>query len=295
MVDDSFDLVITHGPWTAFYMSIMMTLLNKRCGLIAFSFNHGNKIFFNGIFLLLAKAIMVRKVDLYVAYSEQERVLYSNMYSIPINKILFSHYSAQKPLTRSLPRYLRKSEKYICTMGRNNRDNNLFIEAAKDIPIKAIIVCKKGQVDQTKINAKNILVRSDISLEESFEILANAMINVVPIKDSSTGAGHMTIVHAMLCGIPQVITRVDTIAEYFIHMKHGLLVEKGNVRDLKKAITYLIENDELRTKFSAQAKAYAEEWFSEKAAYGKLKAIIDHAVEPEITFSENAQTGKASH
>lgn len=273
------DLVITIGPWMALYVSIAMTILKKKNKILACTFNHGNGKYFTGVYLFLARKIMLKKINLYVTYSQEERKIYSKKYKIPLDRIAFTHWAVSMPdKIESYHPLLKEGEPYICTIGRNNRDLDTFIESVNDLEIKIIIVCRKAQLDLKKIRNRHITVFENISLKECNQILSNALINIVPIKDASVGAGHMTIVKAMQYGVPQIITDISTIRDYFIHNQHGLLVKSGNSNDMRKSILKLISNKELRKYYSANSIEFSKKWLSEEAAYKSLKATIDSIV-----------------
>jgi len=102
------------------------------------------------------------------------------------------------------------------------------------------------------------------------QILAGATLSVVPLKDASTGAGHMTIVSAMQLGIPQVITRFPTVNDYFKHKVHGLFVTPNSRTSLREAIRYLWSHPDERSRMSEAATTFAAEWLTEEASQRHL-------------------------
>jgi len=94
----------------------------------------------------------------------------------------------------------------------------------------------------------------------------NAIVNVVPIIDASTGAGHMTIVSSMQLGKPQIVSLFDTVTDYFVDKEHGYYVKAGDVGEMKNALELMFDNSELRNRMAENAKKFAEEWLMEKTS-----------------------------
>jgi len=127
------------------------------------------------------------------------------------------------------------------------------------------LVCRQGQLDESLL-PDNIILKTDIPMNEALHVMNNAYVNVVPILDASTGAGHMTIVSSMHMGQLQIISSLETLSDYFIDREHGLFVEAGNVGDLKNAIELLFNDEELRNNMSIKVVNFSAKWLSEDYA-----------------------------
>ena len=268
-----FDLVVSHHPYMTLYLSIGLSIMGISKPHFSFTFNHGNGRFFRGMMLFLAKSYF-RKINGFVVYSEQEKSIYSKYYDIPISKMSFVHWAVNAPeIKMNLPEYINQHRPYVCCIGRNNRDLAVFNNAVRHLGINAIIVCNKGQVEENLLPIGTI-VKYDIEFDEAMQILANSCVSVVPLRDASTGAGHMTIVSAMQLGVPQIITRLSTVEDYFIDNVHGLFVEQGNVESLINALSKLLKSPCVLKKASENSKEFAEKWLMEVASRKFLKKYI---------------------
>lgn len=272
------DVVITHHPYMTFYLALAMRLARVERPHHAFSFNHGNGRFFRGVLRRLAVSAF-RDVRGFVVYSQQEKRIYGDYYGIPADRFSFAHWAVKPPdVSGPPPACLDGLGPFVCSMGRNNRDFELFIEAVGELGIPAVIVSRTGRLDPRSLPA-NVVLRCDIPEAEAFRILARAAVSVVPLKDASTGAGHITVVTAMQLGIPQVITRLPTVDDYFQDGVHGLFVDQGSKASLQGAIGRLWRDGEERRRMSAAAAGYAARWFDEEASRRHLRAYLAAAVE----------------
>ena len=91
--------------------------------------------------------------------------------------------------------------------------------------------------------------------------------NYLPLFDlfvlpSLTEGLPVTLLEAMSCGTPIVSTRVGGIAEALENGEAGLLVEAGDIDELKEAIWTLYRNPELGKKLALKAKVIVEQRYS---------------------------------
>jgi len=272
-----YDIVITHAPYMtlAVAFALFITGQGKKIRHFAFSFNHGNGRFFKGLYLLVAKKVL-KNTSGFVVYSKAERMIFNEKYGIPLNKLSFCHWAVNRPeLDEFAKDYIVNSKPYISCMGRNNRDFETFIDVMRVNPqLNAILVCPKGRLSNINL-PDNILIKNDISMKESMSVLAHSLVSVVPIKDVSTGAGHITIVSAMQFGIPQLVTRINTVDDYFIDNHHGFYVELGDVESMSSKLNEIINNDELREIMSKEATDFSGKWFMEQSSVNFLKKYLE--------------------
>lgn len=271
---DKNDIVISHHPYMALYLALGLALLGKKTRHHAFSFNHGNGRFFRGVMRKLA-IVLFKRIDGFVVFSEKEKEIYGKYYKIPYEKFSFTHWAVNPPeVDGELPQYILQAKPYVCCMGRNNRDFGLFQKVVSDLDIPAIVVSKLGQVDCSCLPS-NVVLKEDIPMKEAMQVLANSQFCVTPIKDASTGAGHITIVSAMQLGVPHILTRLPTVSDYFIDGEHGVFVDAGSIESLKMAVLALWGNVDMRSKFSSSSQAFADRWFSEEASRSSLEAYLN--------------------
>ena len=91
----------------------------------------------------------------------------------------------------------------------------------------------------------------------------------------------LTIVEAMLAGTPVIATDVGSVAEAVRHDDTGLLVESGDIDAMAAAIRRLIDDVELRARFTERGREHASTNFTDTAmadGYERLwRAVLDGA------------------
>ena len=99
----------------------------------------------------------------------------------------------------------------------------------------------------------NIYKLGPIYDDQRFDLLSAADVYCLP------GAVGLSIVDAFHCGIPFVTEEGDESAEigYLKHGENGFAVPRGNVRELAKSLSILLDNEELRASFSVAARRKA--------------------------------------
>lgn len=268
------DVVVSHHPYMTLWTAAALHVRRVRTPHFAFSFNHGNKRFFTGPMLWLAKRVLP-DVNLFNVLSTGERMLFNGLYDIPVSRIRFSHWAVHPPkIVEPLPDEYYDFQPYICAMGRNNRDFDTLLKATESIPVNIVIVCSKQDASRLPVR-DNVKIKSEISLSQSLQILDGSLFSVVPLVDNSTGAGHMTFVHAMQLGKAQVVTDVENTHDYFIDGVHGLSVPARDVEAMRKAVRHLLEDVQIRESFGASARVFADRWLSELAAARSAREVIE--------------------
>jgi glycosyltransferase involved in cell wall biosynthesis len=169
-----------------------------------------------------------------------------------------------------LPPSITELQAYFCCIGRNNRDWETLARAAEGSGLRMLLVTSRGAVAHLPLPPGTV-VREEISLDESMRVLEGAKFSVVPILDESTGAGHMTIVSAMLLGKPQIVTRVKTVDDYFFDGVHGISVPARDPEALRDALRRL-EGD--HGTFAANVSRFAGDWLCEEASARCLLNIL---------------------
>ncbi len=88
-----------------------------------------------------------------------------------------------------------------------------------------------------------------------------------------------SLLEAMACGLPIIITKVGGIPEAVIDGKNGILINTNDVHALVKAVEHLLRNERERTKMGFSGKDTIEKNFSWKRSANKLFNIYQAALE----------------
>lgn len=100
------------------------------------------------------------------------------------------------------------------------------------------------------INGANTYKLGTIYGKDKFDLLSASDVYCIP------GAVGLSIVDAFYCGLPIVTEDGDESAEmmYLKNGKNGFVVPKGDMTELARKLTLLLDNDALRQRFSDEAR-----------------------------------------
>jgi glycosyltransferase involved in cell wall biosynthesis len=148
-----------------------------------------------------------------------------------------------------------RTPKNIICMGRFQKRKRVeqLVAAMKlmDRPdIGLILVGPDTEEVLREVNAPNIYKLGPIYDDRRFDLLSAADVYCLP------GAVGLSIVDAFHCGLPFVTEEGDESAEitYLKHGENGFVVPRGDVSELAKSLLLLLDNDDLRMRFSDAAR-----------------------------------------
>ena len=159
------------------------------------------------------------------------------------------------------------------------KDHSTLIEAFKDIGAELILVGDgpslpkvRQQVEQLGITKKVKFLgfRKDIA-----EILAEVQIFTLISKFEALPC---TIIEAMRAGLPVVASDVGGVKEIVIDNETGYVVPRGNVQELRQKLTYLLNNEQVRTSMGKLARQKYESELTFKHMYDRTLATYQEVV-----------------
>lgn len=135
-------------------------------------------------------------------------------------------------------------------------------------------LCGDGAIEEVKRKIKELGIGHRIvhvgwiDGEQKKEFVKNTMLNVLPSYNEGLP---MTILETMAYGIPNISTRIASIPEVITDGENGFLITPGDVEALESRMLTLIEDKELRTKFSESSYRLVCDRFSLKNNIETLK------------------------
>ena len=174
------------------------------------------------------------------------------------NNTLFLDYPGLTPgFTKAnvLTEYGIKTKKNIICMGRMQKRKRLdhLAEALSymnrpDIGLILVGPDPEGVLDT--INGDNVYKLGPIYGDKKFDLLAASDVYCLP------GAVGLSIIDAFHCGLPTVTEAGDESAEimYLKDGVNGFIVPRGNIKVLAQKLLLLLDDNQLRERFSLAAK-----------------------------------------
>jgi glycosyltransferase involved in cell wall biosynthesis len=282
----SYDFVVTSEYFASFGVNLRLLLTRARTKHVTIGLNQSRRLLKTGVGWIdgIVNAVF-RRTDLVVVHSRREAELFARLHRIPRDRFLFSLWGFDLPeITAS--RFSQWPRRYVCLVGRNNRDVETFVAAVEGTDADGIVITSRLHAPAGKLPA-NVHVLCDLPVNETFDCIRNAAANAILLKDNARGAGHITAVAAMFAGVPQIVSDVDVIKDYLVDGFSAIAVPVGDVEAVRGAIARLLADPAYAARIGGNGKGYALRWLTNarvservvdalsKVASGEAIATVD--------------------
>ncbi len=276
-----FDLVIAQEYMCAFGLCLRGALSWKRPMMAAVGFNVSRRyLSTSSSFINKFINSFFRCLSLAVVHSHAERNIFIQKHDLRPDQLavaLFGFDIAPVPRAKIFEQGKPfDGAPYICMVGRNNRDFATLQRAIRGTGIPAIFVASKtnypGLVESDKIK-----LMFDLAFDECLEIIQNARLAVLLLKNDHRGAGHMTAVSGMMLAKPHVFSDAEVLKGYLTSGQHGISVPLGAWEETRDAIVQLYNNIGLAEEQGSAAREYARAHLSNHAFQRRIHSLL-HAL-----------------
>lgn len=236
--------------------------------ILAWSFNLGQ--LYRGIKGRLAKVALAR-VNRFVCHSRREIVQYSDWLGLPSQRFEFV------PLPRGIHPIEHEEDRanpFILAMGSAKRDYATLFQAVKRLKVRTIVVAASHAVAGLDV-PESVEIKSGLSEKECLTLSQRARLSVVPIDNTQTASGQITVIDTMTLARPIIASRCMGTEDYIDDGRTGMLVEPKSVEQLTDAIQRLWDDEPTRAKLGETARAHALEQYSNEAVGRRLGQILD--------------------
>lgn len=198
--------------------------------------------------------------DAIILYAEHLRKYVARRFQYKIfiaNNTLVLTYPGLPPDSRDkvLRAYNICTRKNIICMGRFQKRKRVdqlvaAMQLMNRLDVGLILVGPDVERVLENVQGPNIYKLGPIYDDQRFDLLSAADVYCLP------GAVGLSIVDAFHCGLPFVTEEGDESAEiaYLKHGENGFVVPRGDVTELARHLLLLLDNDELRARFSEAAR-----------------------------------------
>jgi glycosyltransferase involved in cell wall biosynthesis len=274
----AFDLIVTHLPYVAAWMSDLVGDNAGGAKRLAFAFN------FTDIPAGPQQTRMRRsfeRIDRFAVFSTLERSLYARHFGIPQDRIDLVLWGANPPLEEPGPRAI--AEPYVVALGGEARDYATFADAARSMPQFAFVaITRPWSLDGVALPA-NLRHFVNLPWKQAWSLVAHSEAAVVPLRDDLAPNGMVTFVGGMHLGKTQIVTRSAGLADYAIDGDTAIIVPPRDPAAMKSALERVLGDAALRNRIATRARAFAAERCSEQATIAWFQGFLDR------TFPEAAQ------
>jgi len=165
---------------------------------------------------------------------------------------------------------------FLLSLGSAKRDYRLLFSVVAELGYRTIVVAAKYAVEKLRI-PRNVEIMTDLDFEHCLALEQRARVVVIPIANTATASGQVTLVDAMMLGRPIVATACPGILDYMTDGREGTLVPPGDHDALKAALQSLWEDERLRSSSGIAARKRAMVNYSDEAAGKVLGDVLREA------------------
>ena len=254
-------VLVTHGPLMAAWCAAMGRSIGLRVPQLAFVFTFSTLP--TGSRLALMRRSL-KYVDRFVCFSTIERHRYSRLFGIPVEKIDMIRWSVGEPRFDPDQAPIEEGD-YLCAIGGEGRDYATLVDAMRGLPdLKLSIVARPENVANLEL-PPNVTVRTNISLEEVWNITKHAKLMVLPLLDTQVPCGHGTLIMAMQLGTPSIVTESEAMGDYVHPGKTALVCPPSRPQAMASNIRRLWDDKDLADSIVKSAGDFARTECSEAA------------------------------
>ena len=156
--------------------------------------------------------------------------------------------------------------------------NSLFLTTNKDWHLKIVgegnLRLHYEELTQRLKIDKHVEFTGKLNDADLIRAFQNADLFILPSINNNEAFG-IVLIEAMACGVPVIASNLPGVRQVFIDHVQGLLVEPGNVEDLKKKLEFIFNNEEMRRMMSLAARRLAEEKYSLKIMKSRLLVLFN--------------------
>ena len=120
------------------------------------------------------------------------------------------------------------------------------------------------------------------SPDQYLEFLRKALFVVVPLKDVEISSGLLVFLEAMALGKAVIVSETWSTADYVENMKTGILVKPGDAQDLRRAISYLLKNEDKREEIGRRAQVVVRRRYTRKVFAKNLANLARQLVDESV-------------
>ena len=224
---------------------------------------------------ILLEWLLAHWTDRIVTVSEADRKLAIRYHISPAEKLVTVHNGIMNmPVTPGDTNNVRPVTLIMVARFAPQKDFSLLIDAAAgiDINFRLLLVGDGPQFKEMKQKANRIGIAGKTNFTGSRtdidELLDSSDIFVL----SSNWEGlPISILEAMRSGLPVIASDVGGVGEAVTNNECGILVERGNMIELRDAIKTLLDDTDKREQMGQNARARFEKSFTSEVMLSQLK------------------------
>lgn len=215
-----------------------------------------------------------KTVDKIVCYSQRERIELIEYLHLPEEKVEFVPFCVPTEYFR--PSDNSKTENFILSIGADNyRDYRTLFKAIEGLNINLTLITFPKNVKGLSV-PKNVEICYEVPFNQIKDFYSRCLLVAIPVKENSYSGGTTSVLQAMAMGKAVIVSKTGAIENgYSLNDKENcVLVNPGNVKELRQAILYLLNNPKEMVRIGNNARRTVEKWHTWHRYVGNLARIF---------------------
>lgn len=162
------------------------------------------------------------------------------------------------------------------------RDFELLTDLARRLPERSFrVVASADNARSLKALPSNVRLEVDVPFSRIRERLVHARVVALPVRENSYSGATTTLLQAMACGKPVVVTRTAAIARGY-HLEDGVncrLVPPGDLDALEQAVVGALDDGSLATGLGQRARETTERNLTWAGYANEIRRLLEDAAD----------------
>jgi glycosyltransferase involved in cell wall biosynthesis len=176
-----------------------------------------------------------------------------------------------------------QSEDDVVSIGADRtRDFELLADLARRLPERSFrVVASADNAPAPDALPANVRLEVDVPFARVRECLLRARVVALPVRDNTYSGATTTLLQAMACGKPAVVTRTAAIAQGY-QLDDGVncrLVEPGNLAALEDAVVGVLDDRGLAAGLGLRARETVERYLTWPMYANEIRRLLVDAAD----------------
>ena len=218
---------------------------------------------------------LYRNVDRVIVYSSNQPALLAAYLQIPVENISVVPFGID---VRALPGSEVGDDGTVLAVGRDKgRDWPTFLSAVGGSGWPVTLVCRPELLNEGELPIE-VTVRPEVDRATYLALLAKCRIVVIPTRELGYPTGQSVLLEAMGLGKPCVVTATEALRDYVSPDETCLVVAPGDPASLRSAMASLMEDEGLRARIGAAARADCASRFDAAVMWKAVAKVLDETL-----------------
>jgi hypothetical protein len=285
-----YDLIVSSEYFIGFGINLRLRLLRVKTPHIVWGLNQSRRALDMQVTKRFVSWVFNRSTRI-VVHSRHESLLFASLHDIAEDKFRFAHWGFDLPQILPCKYSDTATGPYVCLIGRNNRDVATFCSGLQGTGIRGIVITSRlSEAEREELSRfPHIEVHQDLAMNDCLDCMRSALANVVLVSDNPRGAGHITMVAAMLMGKPQIISIAPVVEDYYRNGETALGVKVGSVDAFRSALLRLRDDPGLARDLADTGRQFGLEHCTNDAVAGRFMEVAADLVTSPVSSGSNAR------